>query len=173
MIIRVAEPKDAYGIARVRVNGWRTTYRGIVPTDFLLKLSSNAVEWAEKVRDALSQREVDGYVAVVDEEIVGFVLYGAERTGKYPDHSNEVYAIYVLEEHQGNGLGSRLLEKAVEAMSSSGMIIWALELNPYRSFYEQKQGEVIDEKERTFGEIALREVAYGWTKANYDAIVGA
>jgi len=81
MLIRKAEPKDAYGIARVRVNGWRTTYRGIVPADFLLKLGSNAIEWSEKVRSALAKREVEGFVATVDEEIVGFVLYGEDATG--------------------------------------------------------------------------------------------
>jgi len=67
MLIRKAEPKDAYGIARVRVNGWRTTYRGIVPADFLLKLGSNAIEWSEKVRSALAKREVEGFVATVDD----------------------------------------------------------------------------------------------------------
>lgn len=173
MLIRKAEPKDAYGIARVRVNGWRTTYRGIVPTDFLLKLSSNAIEWSEKVRSALAKREVEGFVATVDEEIVGFVLYGEERTGEYPDHPNEIYAIYILEDHQRNGIGSLLLERAIQAMSNHGLIIWALELNPYRTFYEQRDGQVIDAKERLFGEFSLREVAYGWTKGNHDAIVGA
>ncbi|OGX80667.1 GCN5 family acetyltransferase [Exiguobacterium sp. SH31] len=173
MQIRKAEPKDAYGIARVRVNGWRTTYRGIVPTEILLKLSSGSIEWSEKIRSALSNREVRGFVAIVDEEIVGFVLYGDERTGDYPDHPNEIYAIYILEEHQRNGLGSMLLEKAVHAMHGHGLIIWSLELNPHRAFYEQKQGQVIDSKERLFGELSLREIAYGWTEGNHDAIVGA
>ncbi|TCI26155.1 N-acetyltransferase [Exiguobacterium sp. SH5S4] len=173
MQIRKAEPKDAYGIARVRVNGWRTTYRGIVPTEFLLKLSSGSIEWSEKVRSALSNREISGFVAIVDEEIVGFVLYGDERTGDYPDHPNEIYAIYILENHQRNGIGSLLLERAVQTMSSRGVIIWALELNPHRAFYEQRQGRVVDAKERLFGELALREVAYGWTEATHDAIVGA
>lgn len=173
MNIRKAEPKDAYGIARVRVNSWRTTYRGIVPTDFLLKLGSNAIEWSEKVRGALAKHEVKGYVATVEDEIVGFVLYGEERTRDYPDYQNEVYAIYILESHQRNGIGSLLLERAIGEMSNHGLIIWALELNPYRTFYERREGQVIDAKERMFGEIALREIAYGWQQGNDNAILGA
>ena len=82
MDIRVAKPDDVYGIARVRVNGWRTTYRGIVPTEYLLKVSSGSIEWAERLRTALRQQEVAGFVAIVEDEIVGFVLYGEERTGE-------------------------------------------------------------------------------------------
>lgn len=173
MVIRIAKASDAYGMARVRVHGWRTTYRGIVPTEYLLKMSSGAIEWADRVRTALKRREAQGYVAICDDEIVGFVLFGEERTGDYPDHKNEVYAMYILEEHQGNGLGSRLLEQAVQSMCDAGLLIWSLELNPYRSFYEQKQGQVIDTKDRTYGDLSLREVAYGWETAHHEAIVGA
>jgi hypothetical protein len=39
MIIRDASPADAAAIARVRVDAWRETYRGIVPEAFLDGLS--------------------------------------------------------------------------------------------------------------------------------------
>lgn len=173
MDIRIAKPDDVYGIARVRVNGWRTTYRGIVPTEYLLKVSSGSIEWAERLRTALHRQEIAGFVAIVNDEIVGFVLYGEERTGEYPNHTNEVYAIYILENHQGNGIGSALLEHAVQSMCEAGLLIWALEMNPFRTFYERKQGQVIDQKDREFGELLLREVAYGWETTRHDSIMGA
>jgi len=173
MVIREAVAADAYGLARVRVNGWRTTYRGIVPADYLLHVSSGSIEWAETVRTAIGRNELKGLVATVEEEIVGFILFGEERTGAYPLHKNEVYAIYILEGHQGLGIGSRLLERAVHSMCEAGLLIWALEENPYRTFYERKQGRIIDVKERTFGEVSLREVAYGWETAHHQAIIGA
>lgn len=37
--VREARPSDAPGIARVHVDSWRTTYRGIMPADFLAGLS--------------------------------------------------------------------------------------------------------------------------------------
>ncbi|MBI1881100.1 MAG: hypothetical protein HYR94_23215 [Chloroflexi bacterium] len=35
MIMRLAQPADAGGIARVHVESWRTTYAGTIPADFL------------------------------------------------------------------------------------------------------------------------------------------
>src|SRR5918998_4172552 len=47
-VVREARPADAAGIARVHVDTWRTTYRGIVPDDHLDALSYEARErfWA-------------------------------------------------------------------------------------------------------------------------------
>jgi hypothetical protein len=42
--IRAASPTDARGIAAVHVASWRTTYRGIVPADYLAGLSADARE---------------------------------------------------------------------------------------------------------------------------------
>jgi hypothetical protein len=46
-------------------------------------------------------------------------------------------------------------------------------MNPFRTFYERKQGQVIDQKDREFGELMLREVAYGWETTRHDSIMGA
>ena len=42
------------------------------------------------------------------------------------------------------------------------MLVWVLEKNPFRAFYEALGGRQIYEKEVTFGEARLVEVAYGW-----------
>ncbi|WP_310739799.1 hypothetical protein [Oceanobacillus alkalisoli] len=39
MQIRRADSKDATGIAKVHVDSWRATYKGIIPEDFLNNLS--------------------------------------------------------------------------------------------------------------------------------------
>ena len=39
ILIRKAELEDAKGIAKVHVDSWRTTYKGIVPDTFLENLS--------------------------------------------------------------------------------------------------------------------------------------
>jgi hypothetical protein len=39
MIIRSAKLEDATGIAKVRIDTWRTTYRDIVPSEFLNGMS--------------------------------------------------------------------------------------------------------------------------------------
>ena len=42
MQIRRAKLDDAPGIAKVHVESWRTTYKGIIPNDFLNNLSYEA-----------------------------------------------------------------------------------------------------------------------------------
>lgn len=39
MQIRKATINDAEGIAKVHVDSWRTTYKGIIPDEFLYNLS--------------------------------------------------------------------------------------------------------------------------------------
>lgn len=54
MLIREATPADAAAIARVHVESWRATYRGIVPDDYLARLSREGWErtWANTLRGA-------------------------------------------------------------------------------------------------------------------------
>jgi hypothetical protein len=44
MVIRKADIKDIPGIAKVHVDSWRTTYKGIVPETFLDSLSYESRE---------------------------------------------------------------------------------------------------------------------------------
>ena len=61
MKIRVALIEDSESIARVQVNSNRTTYRGIMPDDYLNNLSckDKAVEWKEKKRNRKNHETVD------------------------------------------------------------------------------------------------------------------
>jgi len=74
--VREAMPADAVGIARVRVDTWRTTYRGIVPDATLANLSfeENEKRWECQVQGG------DGrFTYVVEDEIgevVGFASGG-------------------------------------------------------------------------------------------------
>ncbi len=54
MIVPEASYDDAPAIARVHVDTWRTTYRGIVPEDYLATLSYEKREsrWAQMLSTA-------------------------------------------------------------------------------------------------------------------------
>ncbi|WP_319418044.1 GNAT family N-acetyltransferase [Virgibacillus necropolis] len=97
MKIRKATMPDAEGIAKVHVDCWRTTYATIIPDEHLNKLSYERREelWKNNISN--------GDVFVVENEagdIVGFSSGGKERTGKYPNYTGELYAIYILKEYQ-------------------------------------------------------------------------
>jgi GNAT superfamily N-acetyltransferase len=163
--IRTAKVNDAASIAKVHVDSWRTTYKGIVPDEFLARLSYAQRE--QLWRRVLTDPGGPSVVSVAEEErgkIVGFASGGPERTGD-PIYTGELYAIYLLAQHQGQGIGRQLAITLVHRLRQEGMtglLLWVLAENPSRTFYERLGGRPIAEKTVMIGGVPLIEVAYGW-----------
>ncbi|GAC1657406.1 MAG: GNAT family N-acetyltransferase [Ktedonobacteraceae bacterium] len=165
MIIRTATSADAYGIARVHVDSWRTTYQGIVPSEYLAALS---YEQREKIWfNQLSDTEHKTYHYVAENEsgqIMGFVSGGPERNHD-PIYKGELYAIYILQAYQGQGIGQSLTLSLVETLiqaNLNSMLLWVLTANPARRFYEALGGQLIKASQFEIRGVTIDEVAYGW-----------
>lgn len=162
MLIRKANIEDAAGIAKVQVDSWRTTFKGIVPDDFLESLSYNKREriWKRAV--------VENNLYIAEDEnnhITGFSVGGKERTGNYGTYSGELYSIFILKRYQGTGIGRLLVKSVVDDLKKkklNSMLIWVIEENPACRFYEALGGMKIDTQEIEIGGKKLNEVAYGW-----------
>ncbi|MDQ6831916.1 MAG: GNAT family N-acetyltransferase, partial [Chloroflexota bacterium] len=119
-MIREAAAADAPAIARVHVESWRTTYRGIVSDEVLANLSVERRErsWVERLGKPGGPEFV--YVAVNDTEaVIGFASGGPEREGDSV-YTGELYAIYLLAGQQGKGIGRRLLRAVAERLAAMG-----------------------------------------------------
>jgi ribosomal protein S18 acetylase RimI-like enzyme len=167
MIVREATHRDVAAMARVHVDTWQTTYRGIVPEEFLANLSYEKREngWHQ----VLDNAPKDGNFTYVAEDesgqIVGFANGGIERAGD-PVYQGELSAIYVLKNHQQKGIGRELVRAVVQKlgrMEISSMLVWVLADNPACRFYETLGGQKVHEKEIERGGAKLIEIAYGWT----------
>lgn len=166
MIVREATRNDVSAIAKVHVDTWRTTYRGIVPDEYLANLSYE--QRANSWRRILNHVSEDGSFTYIAEEhageVVGFASGGLERTGD-PVYKGELMAIYILQNHQGKGIG-RCLTQAVAAklhlLGINSMLAWVLVDNPACQFYAALGGNPVYEKELEIGGKSLIEVAYGW-----------
>ncbi|WP_033541521.1 GNAT family N-acetyltransferase [Planococcus sp. CAU13] len=162
MIIRKAKLTDARGIARVHVDSWRATYRNIVADSYLDGLTYEARErlWNENLKND------NNYVAEDENGVItGFATGGKERTGEYADLEGELYAIYILPEFLGRGIGQRLVERVAEDLMKQGMnsmLVWVLKDNSSRQFYEEMGGREVDSKTIRIAGKDLVEVAYGW-----------
>ena len=159
--IRPATEHDAVAISHVHVQSWRTTYAGIVPEEYLSTLNEaeRVLQWREWLT-----RDIPVYIADLDGEIVGFISGGAIRE-PVQTYDAELYAIYLLEQTQGQGIGTALLKKLAESLSSKGftsMIVWVLEKNPSRHFYERSSAQIVTAKDIQIGGVMLSEVSYGW-----------
>jgi len=161
MKIRKAVLADAEGIARVHVDSWRTTYKDIVPDSYLQQLSyeQRAESWRRGIgHNALYVAE-DG-----NGKIVGFATGGKERTGKYKA-DGELYAIYLLHDVQGKGIGKKLSQVIAQSLKEQGfssMLVWVLDRNSSKVFYESLGGQPIDEMMIDIGGEEFKEIAYYW-----------
>lgn len=160
--IRPGRIEDAYGIALVQVETWKTTYTRIVPDSYLssLDVGLRAEKWKE-------QFEFDTALIFVAESlssIVGFVSGGKLRDA-IAGYDAELYAIYVLQAEQRRGLGKMLTQKLVGALHAKGhqsLIVWVLEKNPSVGFYAHLGGSPVAQKQIEIGGAKLTEIAFGW-----------
>ncbi len=98
-------------------------------------------------------------------EIIGFGSCGPARGTGLP-FAGEVYTLYVLHDHQGEGIGKRLLGALFQRLLDQGMgsaLIWVLARNPARFFYEATGGKRVAEREQKLWGATLAEAAYGWS----------
>ena len=163
MKFRRAHANDCLAIADVHVEGWRTTYRGLMADEYLDGLS--AVDRAREWEQSIARDDVHVWVAEVDDEgIVAFAASGPEHTGNY-DFDSELYAIYMRAHWRGRGLGKLLVAHNAQSLLSAGhhgMMVWVLAENANRRFYEALGGQRFAEGDYQAGQQSLVEVAYGW-----------
>ena len=163
--IREATEANAAAIARVHVDSWRTTYKGIVPGDYLTALSYEQREgvWRANISAARGREFV--YVAQDGGgQVVGFASGGPQNSGD-TEYAGELYAIYLLASHQGQGIGRQLVLAVTRRLLQAdlpSMLVWVLASNSSRLFYEALGGKELYEKPITIGGASLVEVAYGW-----------
>ena len=165
-LIRQAIPADAAAIARVHVASWQSTYAGILPGDFLANLSvpERQLMW----RGALADETGGRFVWVAEEsqgKIIGFAAAGPERSGKYAC-DGELYALYLLQEYQGRGIGRELVRAVADRLQEAGMasmLVWVLAQNPACGFYKALGGRREYVQEIEIGGEVYQEVGYGWS----------
>jgi GNAT superfamily N-acetyltransferase len=171
-IIREAVPSDAEGITHVHVKSWQTSYRGIIEQSFLDNISYE--ERLERRKKILHSKGMLQLVVTFEGEIVGFANAGPLRSEAYNDQfslSNdealkrgELYAIYLLSEHQGKHLGHKLYEECRRWFKIKGyhqFLTWGLADNVRaRRFYESEGGKVVGEITVKIGDKDYRESCY-------------
>jgi L-amino acid N-acyltransferase YncA len=175
-IIRVAAPADAAAIARVHVDSWRSTYAGLLPERMLIKLSNAEHEsrwWGHVL--GRHRRKQFVYVAENDRDgVVGFVSGGPCRDREL-SYRGEIYAIYLLDEFHGVGIGRALLlslsDRLVRERGPS-LLVWVLSSNPSRYFYESMGGKRVATRVDRMGGVEVEETAYGWEDTTELATLG-
>lgn len=163
--VRRAEPGDAAALARIRVETWRATYRGIVPDAVLdgLDVGESRARW-ERTLKGEGASGLHVYVMEDQGGPVGYVGVGPER-GSLAGHPGEVFMLYVEPGQHGRGFGKKLLCRGLSDLAGRGLlpaVVWVLHDNPARSFYEHMGGQYLTRQDIEIGQ-PLVEDAYSFT----------
>ena len=164
MIVRPATQNDADAIARVHIASWQSTYRGLIAEEYLARMS--AAKHADNHRALMAEGRTF-YLVAVDrtDGIVGFVNAGPERS-RDPDFTGEIYALYLLQEHQRKGLGQMLMQFSalrLRAMGHHSLLVWVLAGNPAETFYKRLGGRFLRTSPLKIAGQAMQEIAYVWS----------
>lgn len=160
--IRNAKMEDCRYLGRIHVESWKVAYKGVVPDEFLERLT---IENSEKrFINAISQGLEKNIVAVKNNQIVGFTCIGKCRDSDVDCTYGEIWGIYLLPSCWRQGIGTKLLLHDLTLLKNEGFYkasLWVLEDNiNARKFYE-KFGFEYDgtKKELNFGNV-INEIRY-------------
>lgn len=140
-MIRNAHPEDARAIEQVRVDGWRTAYRGLLPDDLLDALVVTEERVAALTRALAEPAEHE--VNLVSEQ-AGAVVAMARLTpcgddDLDPATTAELRALYASPGTWSTGLGGRLLDEGFGRLPHPLQVLWTLGGNARaRAFYERR-----------------------------------
>lgn len=162
MFIRPANVEDIQEIVAIHVQAWKESYQGMIDQSYLDSLQFS-IERMSRRENFFNENPLrQGFVAVQGHKIFGFVDAGPSRE---PDGAiGEIYAIYLLQEYQSQGIGRLLWEAAVQHLSTNQLIpfiVWGLSQNlKARGFYEKQGGKLLTTKDADIGGKMYSEVCY-------------
>jgi len=161
--IRKASEGDIKSVAIVYVEGWKTTYYGLVPDEYLERLSYEKAEqrWLTFLN---AENEPFIYIAINDTgKVIGFAAGKSIVDEKF---HGELYSLYLFQECRGVGTGRQLVSAIAKHFLEKGiysMMVWVMEQNKSGiGFYERMGGKQYLRRKSEFGGTVVDDVAYGW-----------
>jgi ribosomal protein S18 acetylase RimI-like enzyme len=164
--IRVANLDDAAEIAQVHVQAWQESYKGIIEQDYLESISfKERLEQRKHILSTRSEKEKNLVACNQQGEIIGFCDMGENRHEKSSE-VGQIYAIYILKQYQGKGIGYALWKHSVKHLVAHGLVpfnVLVLEHNwPARLFYEKQGGVVAYAQIVKLGCSSCKEICYSF-----------
>ena len=160
---REASAEECLEVAKVHVRSWKESFAGLVPESVM-----DGITVEKRTKAFLGRFQSSSYkmyvAEVADQGVIGFADCGEPRH-EITGYQTELYAIFLLPEFQGSGVGRRLFALCVEAVVKSGkssMYLLAFENSPYRSFYDKMGGVVIGKQQVEIEGTMFDAVVYGW-----------
>ena len=163
LLISRASYDDLPEVAWIHITSWKQTYVDQVPQAYLdnLDVTRRLRLWQEQ----FPNRDVSGlFIAKTNNTAAGFVCFGRARDEDRQDWG-EIYAIYVLKERWGRGIGYALHKNACAELKENGFVrayLWALDMNHRAIAAYRRWGAVVERdrlKDHAIGGQRVKEVS--------------
>ncbi len=143
VVVRAARLDDVSAMARVIVESWRETYRGLMRDEVLDDpglVASRERFWTAALTD---ERYAANRAAVAERDgaIVGVAMSGPPLDTD-ATWSRQLYILYVLAAQHGSGAGAALLDAVVSA--GEDVALWVADPNPRAQAFYRRHGFVAD-----------------------------
>jgi ribosomal protein S18 acetylase RimI-like enzyme len=139
VVVRRATATDAPELARVQVETWRETYRGIMRDEVLDDPGSVAKRerfWTTVLTDE-HVRDRTAAVAELEGKVVGLALAGPPLDDD-ATWTRQLYVLYTLAAVHGSGAGAALLEAVLD--DDASVALWVADPNPRAQSFYRKHG---------------------------------
>ena len=138
--IRKMKYDDIKQVQEVAKTSWNATYEGIIPFDIQERFLNSAYS------DEMMQKRLNVsflYVAEIDGKIVGFANFSPIKE----EGIVELGAIYLLPQHQGEGIGTALLNEGLKNLEGAKSVYISVEKENRtgKNFYRAKGFQVVSE----------------------------
>ena len=158
LVVRVARSdSDFAGLQAVARATWPATYAGLLADATIATFLEHAYspERLAQTSAALG----DGLLMAEHGGVIGYAMAGPNREGEA-----ELFALYVLPNEQGHGVGFALWEAAMAHLRSldhDAATLWVLTANAgARRFYERQGAVAADSRIITIGNEVVSEIRY-------------
>lgn len=148
---RMETDEEIKGKAFVHWQAWHEAYPGLVNREYLDALTLDKCEkMAFTWRDNL-------IVAIENSKVIGFVGYG--NRGDEAPGTGEIFALYVLSEYYGTGVGLELMKAGLNQLAEYPEVcLWVLKGNKRAIRFYEKCGFVPTGEEQVSTKIGAAEI---------------
>ena len=151
-IKKMETDEEIRGKAYVHWASWHAAYTGLIDQAYLDKLT------LEKCVEIAYQWPDNILVAKDGERVIGFVGAGTYRDRSVSD-TGEIFALYVLKEYYGTGVGKILTDAAIATFSDyPTVILWVLKGNGRAIRFYEKCGFRADGEEKALPALRASEI---------------
>jgi GNAT superfamily N-acetyltransferase len=141
--VRTAQLEDVGAMARMHMQSWQETYRGLMPDHVLDDpglVASRERFWTAVLSDERF-RASRAAVAERDGGVIGVALAGPSEDPQFVGITH-LYVLYVLAAEHGSGAGTALLQAVLAPHEPA--TLWVADPNPRAQAFYRKHGFIAD-----------------------------